>query len=272
MVKKIKDLIKHILKNLSLHKVGAYSAQSAFFIIFSIFPFLILILSLTRYLPFEHDQIFSFMTDFMPENLGSFFSDIVLELKAGSSSTLTIVSGVVLLWSASRGVVSVIGGLNSVYENDENRGYLKIKLVSVFYTLSFVISITITMVLLVFGNRILDLVESKFSSYYALAFLIVSLRYLIGFCILVLFFTIIYKALPTGKLSFFYQLPGAVFSAIGWMLFSVLFSFYIDNFSNYSNLYGSITAIILLMLWLYICMYILFIGAEINLWYKNGDK
>ena len=61
--------------------------------------------------------------------------------------------------------------------------------------------------------------------------------------------------------------PGAMIASVGWIAYSVLFAFYIDNFSNYAPLYGSLTAVILLMLWLYSCMYILFLGAEINLYY-----
>jgi len=79
-----------------------------------------------------------------------------------------------------------------------------------------------------------------------------------------LFFSIIYKTLPNGKMKFVDQIPGAVITSAGWVSFSILFSFFVDNFSNYANVYGSLSAIIILMLWLYICMYIMFIGAEIN--------
>ncbi|HAN21235.1 MAG: hypothetical protein A2Y15_06650 [Clostridiales bacterium GWF2_36_10] len=123
-----------------------------------------------------------------------------------------------------------------------------------------------TFVLLVFGNRIIEMTEENFP-YAAVVFIIMSLRYLIGFCLLVFFFTIIYRALPSGKQRFSHQLPGAIIASVGWIAFSLMFSFYIDNFSNYATVYGSLTAVVLLMLWLYSCMYILFFGAEINLYY-----
>jgi membrane protein len=73
-----------------------------------------------------------------------------------------------------------------------------------------------------------------------------------------------YKSLPSRKIKFIDQIPGAVITSAGWVSFSILFSFFVDNFSNYANIYGSLTAIIVLMLWMYICMYIMFIGAELN--------
>jgi membrane protein len=236
---------------------------------FSIFPFIILLLSMVRFLPFEQEQILSFTAGIMPDEVDNFFSGIVIELRNNTNNTITFVSAAVLLWSASKGVYSVIGGLNSVFEQREGRHFIRVRLLSILYTLAFVIIITVTLTLLVFGNRIISLTERNFSSYYALIFIVMSLRYLIGFCFLVLFFNIIYKALPSGKHRFFTQLPGAVVAAVGWIAFSVFFSFYIDNFSNYTTLYGSLTAVVLLMLWLYFCMYILFFGAEINLYYKK---
>ena len=81
---------------------------------------------------------------------------------------------------------------------------------------------------------------------------------------MILFFTLMFMTLPGRKTSFFAELPGSILASAGWLGFSYLFSFYIDNFSNYSATYGSLTAIVLCMLWFYSCMYIMFIGAEIN--------
>ena len=97
-----------------------------------------------------------------------------------------------------------------------------------------------------------------------MAVFVISVRTIVGMCLMILFFSLLYSTIPQKKLSFFSVLPGSILSATGWIGFSYLFSFYIDNFSNYSATYGSLTAIVLSMLWLYACMYIVFIGAEIN--------
>ena len=120
------------------------------------------------------------------------------------------------------------------------------------------------LLIIVFGDTLIDLSNSFFPNLKGLVYIIASLRFILGFIILVLFFSIIYKSMPCKKMKILDQIPGAVIASAGWVSFSILFSFYVDNFSHYSNVYGSLTAIIVLMLWLYICMYIMFIGAEIN--------
>lgn len=266
MVRKLFSVIKYFTRKIDAHKVGAFSAEGAFFIMISVFPFIILLLSLVRFLPFDQPQLIGFITKVMPVEVNNFFKDFIGEITTNTTNTITIVSSGGLLWAASKGVFSIIGGLNSIFEERENRSYFKVKFLSIFYTLSFVIMIAVTFVLLVFGNRIIALTEKNFP-YAAVVFIIMSLRYLIGFCLLIFFFTTIYKVLPSGKQRFSHQLPGAIVASVGWIGFSFIFSFYIDNFSNYATIYGSLTAVVLLMLWLYSCMYILFFGAEINLYY-----
>lgn len=269
MIKKIYRTIKYFSRKISAHKVGTYSAEGAFFLMLSIFPFIILLLSLVRFLPFKMEQLLSFTNRIMPDAVDILFSNFVREIKSNTNNAVTIISAFGMLWASSKGVYSVIGGLNSVFEERESRHFFKVRFLSIFYTLSFVIIILFTFLLLVFGNRILALTEKNYSAYSALIFVIMSLRYLIGFCLLVFFFTFIYKYLPCGNRKFFYQLPGSIIASVGWIAYSLIFSFYIDNFSNYSTLYGSLTAVVLLMLWLYSCMYILFFGAEINLYYQR---
>lgn len=251
---------------MSAHKIGAYSAEGAFYIILSIFPFIILLLSLIRFLPFHKSEILGFTKGVFPAAVYELFGNFIHDLE-NTNNAITIISAVTLLWSASKGVYSVIGGLNSVYEERETRSYFKVRFLAVIYTLSFMLTLLLTFILLVLGNSIGDFVIKKYPNFSALAFFTMSFRYLIGFCLLVMFFVFIYKFLAAGKRRLVHQLPGAIIASVGWIAYSLLFSFYIDNFSDYAPLYGSLTAVILLMLWLYSCMYILFFGAEINLFY-----
>ena len=96
------------------------------------------------------------------------------------------------------------------------------------------------------------------------ALLIISLRTAVGLGVLIFFFLLIFISLPNRKTGILRELPGAIIAAAGWVGFSFLFSFYVDNLSNYTAIYGSLTTIVLCMLWLYACMYILYIGAEVN--------
>lgn len=256
--------IKYFLRKISASRVGAYSAQTAFFMFLSLIPLVMLLLSLVRQLGTSTEEISEIASEFAPGFLSTFFTTYIDEIVSDGRLSMTIVSAVILLWSASRGIYAIIGGLNSVYEIKEERNYFLIRLLAVFYTIAFIIILVGALLLLVFGDVINDLLYSLFPNLKGLVYIISSLRFILGFVILILFFSVLYKSLPNRKMKFIDQIPGAVITSAGWVSFSILFSFFVDNFSNYSNVYGSLTAIIVLMLWLYICMYIMFIGAELN--------
>lgn len=201
---------------------------------------------------------------YTPTVLSSFFETYYDEIFTDTKLSLTIVSAVALLWSASKGVYAIIGGFNSVYEVKEGRNFILLRLIAMFYTIAFLAILVAALTLMVFGNFIGDYLYSIFTDLKGLVYIVSSFRFIIGFVFLVLFFTLVYKTVPGGKLKFLDQIPGAVMASAGWVSFSILFSFFVNNFSNYANIYGSLTAIIVLMLWLYICMYIMFLGAEVN--------
>ena len=160
-------------------------------------------------------------------------------------------------------------GLNSVYEINETRHFLHLRVIAALYTLIFAVMVITTMILFVFGNRLYFWIEQKFPLIEKTAFLIISLRTIVGLITLLVFFLLIYVVIPNRKTKIMHELPGAMLCAAGWMGFSYAFSYYIDNFSNYASMYGSLTAIVLFMLWLYFCMYLLFLGAEFNLLFEN---
>ncbi len=264
--------IEYFSRKLNAHKVGAYSAQTAFFMFFSFVPLIMLILSLLKLLVDSPDEIAAIANEMTPNVISDFLSVYLEEIMSVGKLSLTIVSAITLLWSASKGVFSIIGGLNSIYEIKEERNYFALRFLAVFYTVAFTMILVAVLLLMVFGKTISNFLYTNFPSLSGLIYVISSLRFIVGFVFLVLFFMVVYKALPSGKIRFFDQFPGAIVSSAGWVSFSIVFSFFINNFSNYSNIYGSLTAIIVLLLWLYICMYIMFFGAEVNLYLSAKSK
>lgn len=244
--------------------ISAFAAQAAFFIILSFFPFVIFLLMLLRYIPFFSGDIITLPVGLFPEAISPYIESILGELVQKSSGTVLSVAVLATLWSASRGILALTNGLNSVYGHKETRNYFLIRSISALYTLIFAVMLIVSLVLLVFGNQFYQLIMEKFPKLGDFALLLMSIRSLTALIIFIVFFDILYRLLPNGKSKFLRELPGAIFTSACWLLFSYLFSFYIDNMGNFSYTYGSLTAIIVCMLWLYFCMYILFIGAEIN--------
>lgn len=264
------NYIRYFLNRLSRHCTSAFSGQACLFIIISFFPFVMFLLTLIRYLPITESSLLQICQDALPPAFSSFVVSIIEEIYSKSTNALLSVTVITALWSASRGFLTIIKGLNYAYDIPETRNYIRLRFIAAIYTLIFAILILVTLVVLVCGNRLYRELQSVSPFLGNLVKMIVDIRTLMGFFILFLFFLILFLFIPNRRSHIINEIPGALVSSAGWIGFSYLFSIYIDYFGNYSYTYGSLTAIVLLMLWLYSCMYILFIGGEINGLFAEG--
>lgn len=270
MLKPTIKLLNLFFKKIRDDHVSAFSAQAAFFIIISFFPFIMLLLSIVPFFQLEESTILKIFTQIFPKAFNSLIVRVITEVyDKTNSGTLISITAITALWSAGKGFLAIMKGLNSVYEIQETRHSILLRITSTIYTLAFAIMLIVTIVLFVFGNKIYLWTTQRFPVLQNLALVIISFRTIVGLVILFVFFLLIYIVIPNRKTKISKELPGAMVCAGGWMAFSYAFSFYIDHYSNYSSMYGSLTTIVLFMLWLYFCMYILFIGAEINLLFQN---
>lgn len=270
--KQLQTTVLDILHKIRDDYVGVFSAQAAFFIILSFFPFIMFLLTILQYLPISESMLMQSITEVIPTALHSTFILIISEIFDNASGTVISITAFTALWSASKGFLSIVRGLNSIYGIKETRNYFVIRFFSAIYTLIFSLLLIAMLGVLVFGNRIYVWIISIYPEIENLALVILSVRTIFSIAILVIFFLIIYVFIPNRKTKLLSELPGALLTATGWLGFSFLFSFYIDNMSNFSATYGSLTAIVLLMLWLYFCMYIMFLGAEVNTIIKKYVK
>ena len=261
--------IKSFTNKLRDDSVSAFAAQAAFFIILSFFPFAMFLLTLLNYLPISAEDFALFSAGIFPESISGILHTIFSELVQKSSGTVLSVTVIAALWSASRGMLALVRGLNAVYRHKETRNYFLIRGVSMLYTLFFAALLIVTLILLVFGNQLYHLIIAKFPLLGDFALIVMSLRSLVTMAVLTLFFLLMYLVIPNRKSKLLLELPGAIITAGGWLGFSFLFSFYIDHIGTFSYTYGSLTALAVCMLWLYFCMYILFIGAEVNMLFSG---
>lgn len=256
---------KRIFDKYKKDEVTVYAAQASFFIVISFFPFIMLLLTLIQRIPaVNKSDLLELLVSIMPDMLDSLVIGIVDDLYAKSPATMVSVTALVAIWSASRGMLGIERGLNRVYESPQSRGYIMRRLICSGYTILFVLACVASLLLLVLGTSIERLLLRFFPAISAFTRYVISLRSFLALAVLVIVFTGLYTLVPVRRHSLKSQLPGALFSTLGWIVFSSLFSIYFNNFSNYSYMYGSLTAVVVLMLWLYICICILLIGAELN--------
>jgi len=263
-LKEIWKTIKRLSHKATVDSVYAVAGHSTLFMVISFFPLVMLFLALIKYTPITEDQVlglFDFVSFGRIKNIISLAINEIFQLSGSFALSL---SAITLVWSASTSMYSVMRSLNAVYNIKETRNYFLLRAISILYTVIFVTSFVIALALMVFGNSIIGILAKKFVFLNGFGSVLSVLRYVIAFFILLIIFDILYTVIPNRPSHLLFELPGAVFTSLGWYLFSFFYSVYIENFSNMSYIYGSLTAVVLLLIWLYICMYIFFLGAEVN--------
>lgn len=247
-------------------QIPLHAANTGFFIVLAIFPALLLILSLLRYTTLDVENLVQLLSGFLPAALMEGTEEFVLGTWQNASGAMVGLSAATALWSASRGLYGLLTGLNAVYGVSENRGYFYTRTISVVYTFLFLLVLLLTLSLHVFGSAVHLFLTSV--DHPLVIFLVdyIDLRFFFLLGLQSLIFTLMYMALPNQRNRFRESLPGGILASLGWLVFSGLFSVYVENFDRYSNIYGSVYALALGMLWLYCCLSILFFGGLLNRW------
>ena len=246
--------IRGFMKRLNEDHVGAYAAQSAYFILLSFIPFVLLVVTLVKYTPLTRDDVYSVLINMLPTEFQSYVGGIVNEIFYQSVAYMPI---------------TIITTLNSIYHVTETRNYIINRLRGMAYTLIFVAAFLTSLVLLVFGTRIQNKLTEHLPMVARVTSSIMGMRTLITTGVLAVLFLVLYKCIPNRKASFKSQCPGALISSLAWSIFSLAFSMYLDIALAASNMYGSLTMIVFIMIWMYFCMWILLIGAEINAYFED---
>lgn len=255
---------KELLTRIRKIDVTGLGSQLAFFFLLSLFPLLIFLFTLLPYLNLDQSEIFLFIRDYAPENVAVLIEGTVGEILSSKNTGLLSVGAVATIWSASKGMNALTKALNRSYFTEESRSYIVARGMSVVFTVMLIMSIVIALVLPIFGQQIGIFIFSYLGLEGGFLYWWNSLRWIIPPFLIFGVFAIIYWLVPNLKLHFNSVLPGAAFSAVGWIITSVGFSFYVSNFGNYSSTYGSIGAIIVLMMWLYFSSIILMLGGILN--------
>ena len=268
LVNKTIKLIRGFLRAMNEDHVGAYAAQSAYFIMLSFIPFIILLLTLIQYTTLTRADIYGAAQVIFPDSMNGFVIDIINEVYSKTAVTISL-SAITAAWSAGKGFLALMRGMNSVYDVEEQRNYIILRFRSAIYTIVFVVSIILSLVVLVFGNSIHRAAVVHMPFLAVITGMILKLKDVVAIAFFTLVFMLLYKFVPNRKARLLSQAPGAVFSSVCWYLFSIGFSLYVNYTPGLSNMYGSLTTIILVMLWLYFCMYIILLGAEINSYFEE---
>ena len=255
-----KEKLKNLTFNLMDMEIPVYAANACYFLSISIFPALLLILASLRYTPLSATDLIRLLEGLLPGALMGAAESLIVSTYYNSSAGVLGISAIAALWSASRGIHGLMGGLNRIYGVREDRGWLFTRLISVAYTFVFLLLILVTLVFQVFGESLADrLWLGRFLSE------LIDLHSVWLVLVQILTFDLIYMVLPNRPGRFLGSLPGAVLAALGWKGFSQVFSLYVERMlDRYTNIYGSVYTVAIGLLWVYCCMCILLLGGLVN--------
>lgn len=263
---KIINTLKRITEKFKNDHLSEYASQCAFFIFLSFIPFIILAISIIKYINLDPHSIYSIFENIVPSSTYGVIKNTIDEAYNKSVGTLSIAI-VTLIWASSKGVYALVKGIRTIYNVDINKeSNIIIRLEGIAYLILFVFMIIAFIILMIFGNSIYITMNSWFfgSQITKAIKWILNIRFSVLIIGMFLVFLLIYKFISRSNMKLKKQMPGAFFSSVLWYATSWFFSIYIDIFKGFSNTYGSLASIILVMMWLYFAMYIVLIGAEIN--------
>ncbi|SDI90343.1 membrane protein [Paenibacillus naphthalenovorans] len=244
--------------------VPAMGAQLTYYLILSFFPFLIFVIAVLSFTDLHTRDGIGSLAQIMPDTSIQLIQSVLQEMDGSNSGSLLSLGLAAALWSASNGVNAVIKALNKAYDEEENRPYWKVRGISVLFTVILAMGILFTFIMLVFGRLIgealysFSLMPGSFETFWRIG------QFAIPLVVMVIVFALLYRYTPNLRLTFREVLPGAVFATLGWVVTSLLFSFYVNNFGSYTKTYGSIGGIIVLLMWLYLSSMIIVLGGEMN--------
>ncbi|MDE7008449.1 MAG: YihY/virulence factor BrkB family protein [Lachnospiraceae bacterium] len=253
-------------KHMGRKNISAYAASTAFFIFLSLIPALMLLCSLLPYTPITEANLMTVAKDISPDAVNPLLVNVITEVY-GQSAGIVSVTAIATLWSAGKGILALMRGLNAIHDVEENRNYFVLRLMACLYTVLMLLAVILSLLVTVFGNTVINLIERSFPRSAYLFNMLLNFRTPFIWLVLTVVLALMYAYVPGTKQGFRMQLPGAGFAAVGWSVMTWAFSVYEDEFNGFTA-YGNLTTIIILMLWLYAGMYVILAGAFMNRYFK----
>ena len=261
----IYDAVDDFSRGLGRRRITTFSAACAYYLFVSLVPMIMLVVSLIRYTPLTEAVVLQAVSDYVPDQLYTILKTIVNSIYRGGGAALTV-SIVLTIWSASKSMKALMRGMDSVYDAERQEDFFVFSFRACVYMVIFVVLLLISLLVMVYGGEILQLLYNILPHGGAVDWLFGLtryLRYIIALALLALVFSFTYWRMPARSLPYRAQWTGAVFCAVSWSAFSFIFSAYV-SVSHQFGAYGVIGTVMVAMIWVYYCFYFLLLGGYIN--------
>lgn len=259
----IQKIVDDFRAEFSAKSIRTYASSTAFCMLMSLVPLLIIASSILPLTPLNENDMVDFLMLVLPRSAESIVRGVCDQAYRAAGAILPV-SVLFMLWSSGFGMMQFEKGINVIDGVEETRNYFLLRFIGTLYALLFILLMIAVLFLQIFVGQLTDLWKSALPGVEAPAFLTSALRYVVLFAIAVLFLWLLFTTMPATKKKPLEQLPGVLVGAIGCAVLNGLFALYVNFMPNLNTYYGSLTTVIVLMLWIYWSLYIILFGVLVN--------
>lgn len=256
--------MKQLFERIMSADVFGLAAQVSYFLLLSLFPFLIFLFTLIAFFPINEDAFMTFIETFAPNEIVDLIQTNISHLLTGTNGGLLSIGLIGTLWSASNGINAITKAFNGAYSVKESRPFIVARLISIVLTIAMIGVIGVAFILPIFGKVIGTYVFSFLGLSDTFIEIWNTLRWVISAVVFFLVLLTLYVLAPNLKVRIVDAVYGALFATIGWQAVTIAFSFYVNTMTDYSATYGGLGAVIMLMFWFYISAIVIITGGVIN--------
>ncbi len=263
----VRELANRLWYQSQKDEVFGRAAQLSYYVLLALFPALIVLtaamglLSVERYMP----ELMTYLRTVLPEDVLSMVERFLQQVADGSGANILSLGGLGALWASSSGVTAIMEALNVVYDvKEDSRPFWQVRLTAILLTIGLAGFVILSLTLVLYGQTIGTWIAGLVGLGEAFTWLWNLLRWPVIVGLMLLVVGVVYYVCPDIRQEWRWVTPGSVFAVGMWVVVTLGFKLYVDNFSDYNKVYGSIAGVIVLMLWLYWSGMVLLIGGEIN--------
>ncbi|MEX1130068.1 MAG: YihY/virulence factor BrkB family protein [Vicinamibacterales bacterium] len=260
------ELLKRTVKEAFDDDIFNLAAQQAYYFFFALFPALLALISFASFFPVNNltGEVFNMLSRVAPGDVIDMVTGQLDKISGDRAGGLLTIAFLFTLWSSSGAVVSMTSTLNAAYDITEGRPWWKVRLVAIGLTVSLALFVLVSMTLVIAGPWIARTIAEQANLGNAFVQTWNVLQWPLVFMLVVTAIAIVYYVAPDAEQDWVWITPGSVLATLLWVAISLGFKFYVANFGNYTETYGVIGAVMLLLLWFYLSGIALLMGAELN--------
>jgi len=271
-VKKLVAIGKQFSQRIEETDVFGLAAQLAYFLLLSLFPFLLFLLTLVGYLPINQDMVMELIASLAPQQMVDIINDNIYQLLNRQDGGLLSFGIIGTLWAASNGINALTRAFNKANSIEKDRTFLLGRLISIVLTVAMVAVIVIAFLLPIYGRMIGVYILTFFGLSDDFLAVWDTMRWVVSSVIVFIVLLALYTLAPNIRLKIRNVVWGALFSTVFWQLTSLGFSYYVNTIGNYDTMYGSLGAVIVMMIWFYISGIIIITGGVLNAFIRDTKK